>query len=205
MNATTYRLDIAKSVFQLYWVDPGSGEVFNRRFSRDQLIRFLSNREPGRVALEACSGAHWWARKIVSLGHQAILLHAKYVRPFVQTNKTDAADARAIWTAAQQPGMRTVAIKSEAQQAILSLHRIRSALVDTRTRQVNQIRGLLGEYGLHFRYGRKALMNTNCAHASPRLSRPCRRSSGAPCSARWHTYGNWRRTSPRPSAKTSTG
>ena len=159
MNATTYGLDIAKSVFQLYWVDPGSGEVFNRRFSRDQLIRFLSNREPGRVALEACSGAHWWARKIVSLGHQAILLHAKYVRPFVQTNKTDAADARAIWTAAQQPGMRTVAIKSEAQQAILSLHRIRSALVDTRTRQVNQIRGLLGEYGLHFRRRRKALMN----------------------------------------------
>ena len=159
MNATTYGLDIAKSVFQLYWVDPESGEIFNRRFSRDQLIRFLSNREPGRVALEACSGAHWWARKIASLGHQAILLHAKYVRPFVQTNKTDAADARAIWTAAQQPGMRTVAIKSEAQQAILSLHRIRSALVDTRTRQVNQIRGLLGEYGLQFRYGRKALMN----------------------------------------------
>ena len=73
----------------------------------------------------------------------------------VQTNKTDAADARAIWTTAQQPGMRTVAIKSEAQQAILSLHRIRSALVDTRTRQVNQIRGLLGEYGLHFHYGRR--------------------------------------------------
>ena len=133
MKATTYGLDIAKSVFQLYWVDPQSGEISNRRFTRDQLIRFLGNRAPGRVALEACSGAHWWARKIASLGHQAILLHAKYVRPFVQTNKTDAADALAIWTAAQQPGMRTVAIKSEAQQAILSLHRIRSALVDTRT------------------------------------------------------------------------
>ncbi|VWC78529.1 transposase [Burkholderia lata] len=159
MNATTYGLDIAKSVFQLYWVNPQSGEIFNRRFSRDQLIRFLSQREPGRVVLEACGGAHWWARKIISLGHQAVLLHPKYVRPFVQTNKTDAADARAIWTTAQQPGMRTVAIKTEAQQAILSLHRIRSALVDTRTRLVNQIRGLLGEYGLGFRYGRKAFMN----------------------------------------------
>ncbi|KAG8148416.1 IS110 family transposase [Burkholderia catarinensis] len=159
MNATTYGLDIAKSVFQLYWVNPQSGEIFNRRFSRDQLIRFLSQREPGRVVLEACGGAHWWARKIISLGHQAVLLHPKYVRPFVQTNKTDAADARAIWTTAQQPGMRTVAIKTEAQQAILSLHRIRSALVDTRTRLVNQIRGLLAEYGLGFRYGRKAFMN----------------------------------------------
>lgn len=158
MNATTYGLDIAKSVFQLYWVNPQSGEIFNRRFSRDQLIRFLSQREPGRVVLEACGGAHWWARKIISLGHQAVLLHPKYVRPFVQTNKTDAADARAIWTTAHQPGMHTVAIKSEAQQAILSLHRIRSGLVDTRTRLVNQIRGLLAEYGLQFRYGRKAFM-----------------------------------------------
>ncbi|WP_420872253.1 IS110 family transposase, partial [Cupriavidus necator] len=76
----------------------------------------------------------------------------------MRTNKTDAADARAIWTAAQQPGMRPIPVKTEAQQALLGLHRIRSELVDSRTRQVNQIRGLLGEYGLHFVLGRKAAM-----------------------------------------------
>ena len=158
MNATTYGLDLAKSIFQLYWVDAETGETHSRRLSHTQLIFFLSNRSPGKVVLEACGGAHWWARKIISLGHQAILLHPKYVRPFVRTNKTDAADARAIWTAAQQPGMRPIPVKTEAQQAILGLHRIRSELVDSRTRQVNQIRGLLGEYGLHFVLGRKAAM-----------------------------------------------
>ncbi|EYS84807.1 XRE family transcriptional regulator, partial [Cupriavidus sp. SK-4] len=156
MNATTYGLDLAKSIFQLYWVDPETSETHSRRLSKTQLISFLSNRTPGKFVLEACGGAHWWARKFISLGHEAILLHPKYVRPFVRTNKTDAADARAIWTAAQQPGMRPIPVKTEAQQALLGLHRIRSELVDSRTRQVNQIRGLLGEYGLHFVLGRKA-------------------------------------------------
>jgi len=105
MNATTYGLDIAKHVFQLYWLDPETGEIHNQRFQRQKLIEFLAKREPGRVALEACGSGHWWARKLMALGYEVKLLHAKFVRPFVQTNKTDAADARAIWTAAQQPGM----------------------------------------------------------------------------------------------------
>jgi transposase len=70
----------------------------------------------GCVALEACGSAHWWARKIRALGHEVVLLHAQFIRPFVQTNKTDSADARAIWTAVQQPGMRTVAAETEDQQ-----------------------------------------------------------------------------------------
>lgn len=158
MNAMTYGLDIAKSVFQMYWVDPASGEIHNRRFQRRELIEFLANCPAGKVALEACGGAHWWARKLLSLGHQPVLIHPGYVRAFVRTNKTDAADARAIWTAAQQPGMPVVPVKSEAQQALLSLHRIRDGLVQTRTRECNQLRGLLGEYGLHFAKGRKALL-----------------------------------------------
>ncbi|KAI3597350.1 Mobile element protein [Cupriavidus necator H850] len=84
------------------------------------------------------------------------MLNPRYVRSFVRTNKTDAADARAIWTAALQPGMPSVPVKTEAQQALLGLHRIRSELVDTRTRRVNQLRGLLGEFGLHFTAGRHA-------------------------------------------------
>jgi transposase len=156
MSATTYGLDVAKRVFQMYWVDADTGEIVNRRFGREELIRFLAQRPTGRVVLEACGSAHWWARKIKALGHDVVLLHAKFIRPFVQTNKTDAADARAIWTAVQQPGMRTVAAKTEDQQAMLSLHRIRSLLVKFRTMQVNQLRGLLYEFGATFRAGRVA-------------------------------------------------
>jgi len=156
MNVTTYGLDVAKRVFQMYWVDGDTGEIMNRRFGRGDLVQYLSRRPPGRVALEACGSAHWWARKIRALGHDVVLLHAKFIRPFVQTNKTDAADARAIWTAVQQPGMRTVAAKTEDQQAMLGLHRIRSLLVKFRTMQVNQLRGLLYEFGASFRAGRAA-------------------------------------------------
>jgi transposase len=156
MNATTYGMDVAKRVFQMYWVDGDTGEIVNRRFGREQLIQYLSRRPPGRVAMEACGSAHWWARKIKALGHDVVLMHAKFIRPFVQTNKTDAADARAIWTAVQQPGMRTVAAKTEEQQAMLSLHRIRCLLVKFRTMQVNQLRGLLYEFGASFRAGRVA-------------------------------------------------
>ena len=156
MNATTYGLDVAKRVFQMYWVDAQTGEIVNRRFGRDDLIGFLAQRPASRVALEACGSGHWWARKIKALGHEVVLLHAKFIRPFVQTNKTDAADARAIWTAVQQPGMRTVAAKTEDQQAMLSLHRMRALLVKFHTMQVNQLRGLLYEFGATFRAGRVA-------------------------------------------------
>ncbi|MDQ0086522.1 transposase [Variovorax boronicumulans] len=143
MNRTTYGLDIAKRVFQMYWVDADTGEIVNRRFSRTELIEFLSKSSPGRVALEACGSGHWWARKIRAFGHEAVLLHAKLIRPFVQTNKTDAADARAIWTAVQQPGMRTVAVKSEERQAVLGLHRVRTQLTKFRTMRIYQLRSLL--------------------------------------------------------------
>ena len=159
MNVTTYGLDVAKRVFQMYWVDAHTGEIVNRQFKRDELIEFLAQRPAGRVALEACGSCHWWARKLKSLGHEVVLLHAKFIRPFVQTNKTDAADAHAIWTALQQPGMRTVAAKTEDQQAMLSLHRMRALLVKFRTMQVNQLRGLLYEFGATFRTGRVAGLN----------------------------------------------
>lgn len=152
MNTTTYGLDIAKTVFQLYWVEP-DGKCFNRRFNRVKLMEFLAKRQPGRIALEACGSAHWWARQLRALGHEPMLLHANYVRPFVQTNKTDAADAKAIWTAAQQPGMPVVAPKTEPQQCILGLHAMRRLRVKMRTMLVNQLRGLLFEFGVHFQRG----------------------------------------------------
>lgn len=156
MNTTTFGLDIAKRTFQMYWVEAETGEVVNRRFTKQQLIEFLGQRAASRVALEACGSAHWWARKIAALGHQVVLLHARFIRPFVQNNKTDATDARAIWTAAQQPGMRSVAPKTADQQAMLGLHRMRSLLVKSRTMQVNQLRGLLYEFGVTLKAGRLA-------------------------------------------------
>lgn len=155
MNRTTYGLDLAKRVFQLYWVEPHTGEIRNRRFSRSQLLEFLAARAPGKVAMEACGSAHWWARKARALGHEAVLLHAQTVRGFVRSNKTDAADARAIWSAANQPEVRSVPLKTEAQQAMLGLHRMRSLLVRCRSMQLHQLRGLLFEYGVVYRAGRK--------------------------------------------------
>lgn len=155
MNAMTFGLDIAKHVFQLYWVDPETGEIHNRRFQRQKLIEFLAQHK-GRVALEACGSGHWWARKLLEMGYEVKLLHAKYVRPFVQTNKTDAADARAIWTAAQQPGMPTVTPKTVEQQATLVLHRMREQHIKMRTMMINALRGALYEFGLSFKRGRQA-------------------------------------------------
>lgn len=156
MNITTYGLDIAKRVFQLYWVEPVTGEIYNRKFGKQDLLEFFAQREAGLIALEACGSAHWWRRKLMALGHEVKLIHAKFVRPFVQGNKTDAADARAIWTAIRQPGMRTVAGKTEEQQAMLALHSMRMSLIKFRTMQVNQLRGLLYEFGITLTGGRQA-------------------------------------------------
>lgn len=156
MNFTTYGLDIAKRVFQLYWVDHESGEIYNRKLGKQDLLEFFAQREVGLIGLEACGSAHWWRRKLMALGHEVKLIHAKFVRPFVQGNKTDAADAKAIWTAIKQPGMRTVAGKTEEQQAILALHRMRMSLIKFRTMQMNQLRGLLYEFGVTLKGGRQA-------------------------------------------------
>jgi transposase len=104
--------------------------------------------------MEACSGSQHWARKLMAMGHQVKLMPAKFVKAFVMGNKNDAADARAIWMAAQQPG-KSVAVKTETQQAVLGLHR--EQLVKFRTMQINSLRGLLTEYGEVMGNGRAAL------------------------------------------------
>jgi transposase len=162
MKPTTYGLDIAKRVFQMYWIEEETGEICNRRFSRAELVEFLCTRPAGRIVLEACGSAQFWARKLKRLGHEVVLLHAKFIRPFVQNNKTDSSDARALWTAAHQPDMRTVSVKTEDQQAMLGLHRIRAQLVKFRTAQVNGLRGLLYEFGITLKRGRQAALNEIC-------------------------------------------
>ena len=146
---------MAKRVFQLHWVDMETGEICRRQLKRDQVAEFFANREPALVAMEACGSAHYWGRKLKGFGHEVRLIAAQFVRPFVKTNKTDAADARAIWEAVQRPEMKFVALKSEAQQGVLSLHRMRSQLVKIRTMQTNQLRGLLYEFGADLPPGRQ--------------------------------------------------
>ena len=168
-SRTVVGVDTAKRVFQLYWVDMETGEVRELRLGRAKFLEHFANRAPCVVAMEACGGAQHWARRLQALGHEVRLLPAQKVRPFVGGNKSDAADARAIWTAAQQPGIRTVAIKSEEQQAILALHRMRQQLVKFRTAQINGLRGLLAEYGEVMAQGR-AGMRRGMAGALARLS-----------------------------------
>jgi transposase len=150
-------LDIAKSVFQLHSVDMSSGEIINRQLKRAKVMDYFVNRPACLIAIEACGGAHHWARELEKLGHSVHLLHAKIVRPFVSGNKTDATDARAIWLAVQQPGIKRVGIKSQVQQATLTLHRQRELLMKMRTMQTNALRGLLYEFGATFAKGRNAL------------------------------------------------
>ena len=156
MDATTYAVDLAKSVFQVHWVDAETGQISKRKLSRAKLIEFFAQRQPGRVAIEACGSAHHWARTLGSMGHQVELLPTQHVRSFVHGNKDDAADARGIWLAAQHSDIRRVPIKTCHQQAVLSLHRMRSHWVSVRTATINAIRGLLYEFGVTLPQGKVA-------------------------------------------------
>ena len=147
MKHSVIGMDIAKRVFQLHSVDPTTGEIERIKLRRDEVLPFFAQRSASLVAIEACGSAHWWARELRRLGHEVKLLAPKSVRPFVRSNKTDAADARAIWTAVQQPEARLVAVKSEQQQAILALHRLRAQLMKFGIMQTNALRGLLYEFG----------------------------------------------------------
>jgi transposase len=150
-------VDIAKRVFQLHWVEADTGEMVSVQLKRERFLEHFANRVPCLIGIEACGGSQHWARELRKLGHEMKLLSARWVKPFVGGNKNDAADARGIWTAVQQPGIKTVAVKSEAQQAVLALHRMREQLVKFRTAQINGLRGLLTEYGEVMPQGRAGI------------------------------------------------
>lgn len=152
-------LDIAKNVFQFHSVDMGTGEIVNMQLKRAKVLEHFANRAPCLIGIEACGGAHHWARELTAQGHTVRLIHAKAVRPFVAGNKTDATDARAIWLAVQQPGTKFVGIKTLAQQATLTLHRQRELLMRMKVMQINALRGLLYEFGATFARGKRALFS----------------------------------------------
>jgi transposase len=147
MKLPVIGMDIAKHVFQLHTVDVGTGSVERTKLKRGEVVDFFSRRERSLVAIEACGGAHHWARQLQKLGHEVRLIAAHSVRPFVLRNKSDSADARGIWTAVQQPEARFVAVKSETQQSILALHGMRTQLMKFRIMQTNALRGILHEFG----------------------------------------------------------
>jgi transposase len=143
-------VDLAKSVFQIHGVDRSERMTWRRRLRREDWIDALRERlEPGgEIGMEACGGAHHWARELQKLGYKVKLIAPQFVKPYVKSNKHDAADAEAICEAMARPGMRFVPVKSIEQQDIQAMHRVRARLVEQRSAKANQIRGLVAEYGL---------------------------------------------------------
>jgi transposase len=148
MKITTVGIDLAKNIFAVHGVNEHGRTVLKKVFKRDQIAAFFANLPACLIGMEACSGAHHWARKLQEMGHTVRLIAPQFVKPYVKTNKNDAADAEAICEAVARPNMRFVPIKNVEQQSVLSLHRVRQGFVRARTAQANQIRGLLSEFGL---------------------------------------------------------
>lgn len=148
MKITTIGIDLAKNVFQVHGVDERGKVMFMKQLRRAQMPLFFANLLPCVIGMEACGSAHYWARKLSALGHTVKLMAPQFVKPYVKTNKNDAADAEAICEAVARPNMHFVPVKTDDQQAVLALHRARQGMVQARTAQANQIRGLLSEFGI---------------------------------------------------------
>ncbi len=152
-QASTIGFDLAKRVFQAHGADAAGRVVFRKRLVRAKVIQFFAAQPPCVVAIEACAGAHHWARELGKLGHTVRLIPPAYVKPYVKRQKNDMADAEAICEAAQRPSMRFVPVKSEEQQASGVVFRARDLLVRQRTQCINALRGHLSEYGYVFPQG----------------------------------------------------
>lgn len=145
---TTVGLDLAKSVFHAVCLDSRGREAMKKMLRRAQVLDWFANLPPCLIGMEACAGAHEWARRLRALGHNVRLIPPQYVKAYVQGNKNDYNDARAIAEAVGRPRMRFVAVKTVAQQDVQALHRLRASHVAERTAVCNQLRGLLAEYGI---------------------------------------------------------
>jgi transposase len=156
-NVTTVGIDLAKNVFSLHAVDSSGAVVFRRSVSRAKLATVVAQLPPCLIGMEACSGAHEWARRFAQLGHTVKLMAAKFVAAYRKSGKNDGNDAEAICEAVSRPSMRFVPVKSREQQAQLCLHRVRSGFVEERTATLNRLRGLLAEFGHVVPLGANAL------------------------------------------------
>jgi Transposase len=141
-------VDLAKTVFQVHGVSADGTAMLRRQLRRGQVLAFFSRLEPCLIGMEACSGAHHWARELAALGHEVRLMPASYVKPYVKRGKTDRADAEAICEAVSRPTMRFVPVKSAEVQAALLDHKARDFLIRQQTQTVNAIRAHLAEFGI---------------------------------------------------------
>jgi len=148
MIITTIGIDLAKNVFQIHGVDAHGNAVLRKKLDRSKMAAFFIRLQPCLIGMEACGSAHYWGRKLSAMGHTVKVMAPQFVKPYVKTNKNDVADAEAICEAVDRPNMRFVPIKTDEQQAVLSLHRVRQSFIKVRTAQANQIRGLLSEFGI---------------------------------------------------------
>jgi transposase len=147
-QASTIGVDLAKHVFQVHGADAEGLPLFNRKLRRAEVLRFFERMPPCLVGMEACGGAHYWAREVARFGHDVRLIPPAYVKPFVKRGKTDAADAEAISEAVIRKTMRFVPIKSSEQQADAMVLKTRALLVQQRTQPVNALRAHLAELGI---------------------------------------------------------
>jgi transposase len=157
MNVRTLGIDLAKNVFLVHGVDGQGKTVVRRELRRGQVVPFMRQLQPCLLGMEACGGAHYWARELAKLGHEVRLMSPQFVRPYVKTNKNDARDAEAICEAVGRPSMRFITIKNQAQQDMMALHRVRSLLIRECTALMNEMRGLLAECGVVAPQGPNAL------------------------------------------------
>lgn len=167
---TLIGIDLGKHGFHLHGQDRQGKALLRRKFDRKHLITFLANFQPCTVVMEACAGAHWMARQLSALGHEAKLISPQFVRPFVKGNKNDFIDAEAICEAASRASMRFVTPKTEAQQCLSALHRTRESLMRDRVKAINQIHGFLLEFGIGLPKGAaiiKRLPSVLAEHALP--------------------------------------
>ena len=140
-------IDLAKNVFQLHGVDAAGKPALRKNVSRGKLMETLANFPRCLIGIEACGGAHYWAREISKLGHEVRIMAPQFVAPYRKSGKNDLNDAEAICEAVSRPHMRFVAVKIEAQQSALMVHRVRASINTERTALINQMRGLLQEFG----------------------------------------------------------
>ncbi len=175
MHAVQIGLDIAKNSFQVHGVDKHGKGVLRKQLSRSKVLTYFAQLPPCLIGLEACGGAHYWARELQKLGHDVRLMAAAMITPYRTGQKNDANDAEALGEAVSRPRTRFVPVKSEAQQAVLTVPRARALLVTERTALANQIRGLLMEYGIVIAQGiqrlRRELPDLLAAETLPTLVR----------------------------------
>jgi len=148
MKFTRCGLDIAKQVFQVHGVNEHGAMKGRKRLARAKVLEYFAQVPPCLIGIEACGGAHYWARELGKLGHTVKLMAAQFVTPYRKRGKNDVNDAEAICEAVGRLNMHFIAVKTEEQQGILMVHRARTLVVANRTALANQIRGLLGEFGL---------------------------------------------------------